>query len=496
MLAMSQQLSVPDAEKEVRYRRWKVSIDRTAIPGLADALVDLAAALAAEGRPEEALTAAQEALTVCREHPRPELFLAEGLEALTRELTALDWPALAHAAAELAMVNYRGCVDPAHYVKRTGGLTPHGLKVMAARGLRRFGDWLADHGEHSLAGAAAQSLVAIWPQPAGPVPTSRDEVEHAAALSEFALRLARLDREQEALARSAEAAAYARARLAGGARPLGFPDRADCAAILERFAILRVGAGASGEQLAQAQLAARQSVFLTELGQPSGPVWVQDSARRAQLLASIEARSGLAAPAGGTAGWPSAAGTTVDVGLSSYVGGDWATARRLAVTLVESGVADLIREVVGLGPDAAEVWSIARDRTTGRVQVETLAAEQAAGVLGDLARLRADHPSPVRFGLVEADQWAVRQAQLQVSSALTAEQGSPPTTVPGPFGPVLVGGLAGERVRWHGEHPDREDEDWYADPRDVARMRADPRTAAIAAHYDLASRHHLVLTVR
>jgi tetratricopeptide (TPR) repeat protein len=445
-----------DAEREVRTRRFFFSFDPK--PGsrneLVRALVALGAALLAAARPVDGLAAVDEAAELCGREP-VNFGRAEALEVRAHCLFTVGRRAEACVAADGAIAAYR----------EQGG---------RADGLSRLGAWLTEIGEHERALAAAQHNAA-----------GTDETD---ALSELAVRLVGAGQPEQARTVAVRAAAQARAAMIGGRRPFDLRVGDAAARALERCAVLFA---AEPADFAAAVLAARQSEALTTwILARSDPMHqarsnAGDLARRRALLEQL--RTGSVAPEHPAAptDWESASGITVRLGLSGYLNGDYGAAERLAVALVESGLTDLVREVIGDPTDPA-VLSVARDQASGQITVVRLPPEQAEPVVADLTGLRRTHGESVDFSWAESDYWTQLQTQLQVVT--TDPNNSPRVEIPGPAAPILAGTLI--QHFWDPFSPESEPADVDEDFGD------DPRIDALAAHYAIAERHRLVLTVR
>ena len=215
-----------------------VGDDRLA--ALAEILHQRGRTLAALGRREEALAAAEEAVAIYRRlaAARPDAFepdLAASLSNLGSRLSAIGRREEALAATEEAVAIYR----------RLAAARPDAFEANLAASLNNLGYWLQDIGRREEALAATEEAVAIRRRQAAARPDAF-EANLAASLSNLGNQLSDLERRQEALAANEEAVAIYR-RLAA-ARPDAL--EANLAASLSNLGNRLSGIGRREEALA------------------------------------------------------------------------------------------------------------------------------------------------------------------------------------------------------------------------------------------------------
>lgn len=186
----------------VQLRRTAADVDEERIPALVDALIDMSTLLAGTGRPDEALTAAEEAVSLARSFTGPpagDSRLAAALDSAASRLSDLSrWDESVDPAAEaLGLRRHHATQDP-------------DARRDLAASLNNFAGRLIDTRRYDEAVAPAEQAVEIFRGLAGRAPEAHLP-DLAVALDQLAGRLSVNHRPEDALAAAEESVRIARA---------------------------------------------------------------------------------------------------------------------------------------------------------------------------------------------------------------------------------------------------------------------------------------------
>jgi tetratricopeptide (TPR) repeat protein len=231
------------SQQVTHYRAGPVSEDLEAASRLAGSLTNLSVRLGSLGRWEEALGAAEEAVTIRRElaAARPDEFrpgLADSLNSLSNRLAELERREKGLAASQEATVIYR----------ELAAARPEEFRLALAGSLNSLSIRLADLGRREEALAASQEATGVYRELAVARP---EEFRRGlgGSLNSLAFRLGELGRREEALAAAEEAVTFRRELAA--ARPDEF--RPGLASSLNSLATRLAELGRREEALAAAE---------------------------------------------------------------------------------------------------------------------------------------------------------------------------------------------------------------------------------------------------
>ena len=277
------------SQQVTQYRAGAVDGQPDTVSRLAGSLNALSNRLADLGRREDALAAAQEAVTIRRQlaAANPDAFepdLASSLNNLAHRLADLGRPEDALAAVEQAVIIRR----------QLAAANPDASLPDLASSLNNLALRLADLGRPEDALAAAQEAVAIRRQLAAANPDAfRPDL--ASSLNNLALRLAEVGRPEDALAAAQEAVAIRR-ELAAASPDAFLPDLAES---VNNLALRLAEVGRPEDALAAIQetvairrelAAARPDAFLPDLAESVNNLALRlaDLGRPEDALAAIQ----------------------------------------------------------------------------------------------------------------------------------------------------------------------------------------------------------------